>query len=356
MEKKPKILHIVEAMGGGVFTYIVNLANGLSEEYDVTIAMGIRNETPEDYETYFNDEVNLIRVKNFFRSINPLKDVKACLELRKIVKEVKPDIIHLHSSKAGAMGRMIFSGKKYKIFYTPHGYSFFMEDIHPIMRRVFKQVERICGMRKATTIACGKGEWQASKTVSKRNTYVNNAVDLEDLDDMMEYGGNAPHEKFTVYTSGRIEYQKNPEMFNEVAERLPNVKFVWIGEGSMRDCLTSENIEITGWEERENAIKIAEKSDVFLLPSRWEGLPIALIEAMYMKKVCVVSDVVGNHDIVDNGVTGYICHTADEFVEAIENVRNKGASSIANKAHELIINEYSSQQFCESYKKIYRNN
>ena len=339
MEKKPKILHIIEAMGGGVFTYIVNLANGLSDEYDVTIAMGVRNETPEDYETYFNDEVNLMRVKNFSRSINPLKDVMACFELRKIVKEIKPDIIHLHSSKAGAIGRMIFSGRKYKVFYTPHGYSFFMEDIRPVMRSVYKQIEKICGMRK-----------------SKRSTYVNNGIDSKDLDDIMEYGGNCPHQEFTVYTAGRIEYQKNPEMFNEIAKRLPDVKFVWIGEGSMRDCLTSENIEITGWIERAHAIKLAEKGDVFLFPSRWEGLPIALLEAMYMKKVCMASDVVGNRDIVENGVTGYICNTVDEFAELIENVRNKKVSNLGDKAHKLVVDEYNSNSFCDNYKKIYRNN
>ena len=52
---------------------------------------------------------------------------------------------------------------------------------------------------------------------------------------------------FTVYTLGRICYQKNPTLFNEIAEALPDVKFIWIGDGELREQLTSKNIEITGW-------------------------------------------------------------------------------------------------------------
>ena len=86
MGEKQKVLHIVEAMGGGVFTYIVELANGLSDEFDITIAFGIRNETPLNYQSYFRDNVHLVHVKNFNRSLNPCKDVKAGRELSGIVK------------------------------------------------------------------------------------------------------------------------------------------------------------------------------------------------------------------------------------------------------------------------------
>ena len=123
MNKKKKVLHLVEAMGGGVFTYLAELANGMSDEFDVSIAFGMRKETPENYEDYFNEGIKLIKVENFTRSLNVVKDIKAYIELRKIVKKEKPDIIHLHSSKAGALGRLLVGTGKAKMFYTPHGYS-----------------------------------------------------------------------------------------------------------------------------------------------------------------------------------------------------------------------------------------
>lgn len=354
MAKKPKILHIVEAMGGGVFTYIVELANGISDEFDIMIAFGMRKETPENYKEYFNDNIQLVQVKNFVRALSPSKDFRACLELRKIVKGFNPDIIHLHSSKAGAIGRMLFSSKKRKMFYTPHGYSFLMEDASGLKKKIYRAIEKICGRKRCITVACGKSEWEKSLEVSKKSTYISNGINIEKLDKVM----NTPLKKgskhpFTVYTVGRINYQKNPELFNEIAKLNPDIRFIWIGEGDMKNCLTSENISVTGWIEGDFALEIAKNGDVFILPSRWEGLPIALLESMYMKKPCIVSDVVGNRDIIFDGTTGYVCRTAEEFSEKIRKCRQEENDKIIENAHNEIVNHYNNNWLCNRYKELY---
>lgn len=104
---------------------------------------------------------------------------------------------------------------------------------------------------------------------------------------------------------GRIGFQKNPKMFNEIAKSLPELEFTWIGDGELRKELTSPNITITGWKERKEVLKILNDNDIFILLSLWEGLPISLLEAMYMKKVCIVSDVIGNRDVTENGKDGF---------------------------------------------------
>ena len=159
MAEKKKILYIVEAMGGGVFTYIVDLANELVNKYDMYIAYAVRKQTPKNYKDYFDKRIHLIEVKNFGRAINPTKDIAAFFEVKKIAAEVKPDVIHLHSSKAGAIGRVAFDGK-IPMFYTPHGYSFLMENCNPTKRRVFKLIESVCAKRNCTTISCSVGEHQ----------------------------------------------------------------------------------------------------------------------------------------------------------------------------------------------------
>lgn len=111
MADKKRILFIVEAMGGGVFTYIVDLANELADTYDMYIAYAVRKQTPQDYKDYFGKRVYVIKVKNFGRSINPTKDIRVFFEIKKIAKKVKADVIHLHSSKAGALGSFTFNGK-----------------------------------------------------------------------------------------------------------------------------------------------------------------------------------------------------------------------------------------------------
>ena len=75
VERRKRILFVVEAMGGGVFTYIVDLANELVKEFDMYIAYGIRKQTPKDYKQYFDKRINLIQVENFERSINPARDL-----------------------------------------------------------------------------------------------------------------------------------------------------------------------------------------------------------------------------------------------------------------------------------------
>lgn len=166
MATKKKILYIVEAMGGGVFTYIVDLANELVDTYDMYIAYAVRKQTPSNYKEYFDKRIHLIKVKNFARAINATKDIAAFFEIRKIAKEIKPDIIHLHSSKAGALGRFAFSGKRVSLFYTPHGYSFLMENYKPMKRRVFKLIESVCAKRNCTTISCSVGEHEYGWLIS----------------------------------------------------------------------------------------------------------------------------------------------------------------------------------------------
>lgn len=322
MEKK-RILYIVEAMGGGVFTYIVELANELSKAYEVYIAYAVRKQTPNDYDTYFNENVHLIKVENFKREINPTKDIKAFREIRKIARDVQPDIIHLHSSKAGALGRWAFDGKKIPLFYTPHGYSFLMLNHNAVKRTLYRIVETVCAKRRCTTISCSEGEHQETLKLTKRACFVNNGINAAELEQMIHRLEVKRDSALTVFTLGRICYQKNPALFNKIAKQMPDVKFIWIGDGELRGELTAPNIEITGWIRREDALKYSMKADVFVLTSLWEGLPMSLLEAMCMKKLCVVSDVIGNRDAIQNGRNGYVCTTTDEFVEAIRKVENR---------------------------------
>lgn len=82
--EKKKILYMVEAMGGGVFTYIVDLANELVDTYDMYIAYAVRKQTPANYKDYFDKRIHLIEVKNFGRAINPVKDFASLFEVKRI--------------------------------------------------------------------------------------------------------------------------------------------------------------------------------------------------------------------------------------------------------------------------------
>ena len=345
-----KLLFIVEAMGGGVFTYIVDLANELCKTYDIYIAYATRPQTPENYREYFNNNIRLIEVRNFTRSINPMKDIAAISEVKRIAKEIQPDIIHLHSSKAGVVGRIAFNGKNVPLFYTPHGYSFLMENYKPAKRAMFKTIESLMAKRNCTTISCSPGEHQETLKLTSRAVYVNNGINIANLEKMLSSAAKVEH-TFTVFTLGRICYQKNPALFNSIAEVMPDVHFLWIGDGELRGELKASNIEITGWVDREEALRRSYNADVFVLTSLWEGLPISLLESMYMKKLCVVNDVIGNHDVIHNGENGFVCRTVDEFVEAI---KSADTNKLISAAFDDIQKQYNTVVMSKSYSDIYQ--
>lgn len=340
-------------MGGGIFSYIVDLSNELINYYDIYIAYAVRKQTPQNYMDYFDKRINLIKVENFCRSINPIKDIKAMLELKQIEKKIKPDIIHLHSSKAGAIGRIAFNGK-IPMFYTPHGYSFLMENCNAIKRILFKSIEYICAKRKCVTISCSAGEHLETLKLTKKAVYVNNGININELQKNIDKTEKINH-PFTVFTLGRICYQKDPTLFNEIAKQLSDIRFIWIGDGELRNELNSSNIEVTGWVDRMKAIKYAVNADVFILPSRWEGLPISLLEAMYMKKICIVSNVIGNRDVIINNYNGFICLNADDFIKKIKTVRINDFDSVVENAHDEILKKYNTQIMASEYKDIYEN-
>lgn len=356
---KKKILHIVESFGSGVFSFLVDLVNGTCNDFDITIAYGVREETLENFKDYFDSKVKFIKVENFTRSINPKRDLKALKEIKKIVKEVKPDIVHLHSSKAGVLGRLAVNGNKIKMFYNPHGFSFLKQDNSKAKRTIYWLIEKMTAIwnKKCTIVGCSKGEYEEAKKLNKNSICINNGIDVEKLN--KETAGFKEKEidfdNLKICTVGRIGYQKNPDMFNKIAESFPNLQFTWIGDGDLRDKLTSPNITITGWKSREEVLKILNEQDVFILCSLWEGLPISLLEAMYMKKICIVSDCIGNRDVIVDGENGFIARLLENYKMKIQMLLYKkiDIGKIKINAKAKTKQEFNTILMLSKYEKVY---
>lgn len=348
-----KILHIVEAFGGGIITYLNDLTKGQSETYKVYIAHGLRYETPVDFKKIFDDRIVWIEIQNFKKPIG-WHDLKAYKELQVLQDKLRPDIIHLHSSKAGAIGRILFCRRKDLFFYTPHGFSFLMGNSSLLRRTFYKAVEYLCAnISSCITISCSKGEYQEAFKLNKNTTYVSNGISPTELNNYQKEKIDIKNP--VICTIGRILPQKNPTFFNKVATLLPNLKFVWIGDGELKALLSSPNIIVTGWKSRTDALEELMNSDIFLLPSLWEGLPISLLEAMYLKKICIVSDVIGNRDVIQTGENGLIADTPEEFVEIIMNVLQERLNykEIISKAHSDVIELYNSDLLAIKYDEKY---
>ena len=270
------------------------------------------------------------------------------------MREYDPDIIHLHSSKAGFCGRMAINCKKHRVYYTPHGYAFLKQDDSALKRKIYFLAEKVLSMSHAKVIGVSKGEYEEALKLTKNAMYINNGIDITKI----PKGGKKEFDREhpVICTLGRISFPKNPSMFNRIAESFPEWKFIWIGDGDLRSELTASNIEITGWMDREEATEQLARADVFLIPSLWEGLPVALLEAMYQEKLCIASRVIGNRDVMINGENGFLADRYEDYVRILKDVSSGKipVEKIQKRAKQDVTESYSTTKMCGEYLRVYR--
>lgn len=359
-QSKLTILHIAESFSGGVFDFIRDLVNKMSE-YDHIVIHGLREDTPLNYRQLIKAS-ELIKVDNFQREINLIKDFKALIEIINILRKFKTRkiVIHLHSSKAGFIGRVAsrFLELHNKVIYTPHGASFLRKDISLLKRSIYILCEKMAAKCGGIVVACSKSEAEEFKKYRINAFYINNGVqDYSKI--FMDKTKSFDKEKIIVGNSGRIVEEKNPDLFNSIAKEFigtKEIEFLWIGDGPLKDRLTAPNIRITGWLSRDKAIEyLANDVDIYLSTSLLEGLSLTILQAMSLKKPLVLYKCVGNVDLVSCGKNGFLFTTKDEAVRALKilindkNMRNR----FGENSYSLYMNEFNDEKMLIQYKKLY---
>ena len=357
-----KVVHIVESFGGGVYSYFKDLANFFSTCDDVeTIIIYSQNRkevSQAQIDQDFSSRIQLISI-SMERELKPSKDWKSTMELRNKIRELKPDIIHLHSSKAGVIGRWAAFNCSFvkQIYYTPHGYSFLREDVSVLKRKLFYGIEKLTQLFfGGTTIACGDTEYRIAKQIGK-SLLVRNGIDLANLNKHYKVRENKSSE-LTIGTIGRASYQKNPKLFNEIALRFPNYTFIWIGDGELRGQLTAPNIKITGWFTNNTEVfPYLNQLDLYIQTSLWEGLPIAVLEAMAFRKPIIATNVIGNNDIVLENKNGFLFNEASELDEIFRKLEDTSfRQKLSNQAYENCTEYYDKSKNFNDLKNIYMAN
>jgi glycosyltransferase involved in cell wall biosynthesis len=173
---------------------------------------------------------------------------------------------------------------------------------------VFRSLEWLAASLGAIPVGCGRGEAALLARLSGRE-----ALLLENPVDEFFFGvSRTPAAIPTVMTLGRLSRQKAPDNFAAVArsvrQHTPDARFIWVGDGDAgyRTILEQAGCEVTGWCNRAAVARQLANAHVYLQTSRWEGLPISVIQALAAGVPCVVNDCIGNRDAVDHGVDGFV--------------------------------------------------
>ncbi len=353
-----KIIHIVESFGGGVFEFLRILTSEIEGEHFIIHA--IRKDTPTNYKSLFNKNVKFILWKSAAREINPIKDLKALVELIKILKSLNSaiDVLHLHSSKAGFFGRLSakFLGLSNKVIYTTHGISFLRKDISSIKKELFIFLEKLAFKFGGKVIACSKSEAEFIRKYGISSDYIYNGIKCPPY---LEEDNLKPNQKIKIITVGRISYQKNPWLFQKIAQYfLPSkdLEFIWVGDGELRNILNLPNIKITGWVSQEEVFKFLMQADIYLSTSLWEGLPLAVLQAMCVGLPLVLNNCVGNVDLVKENYNGFVFKNYDEAIEKLNILirSTKKRLSMGKASIDLVRKNFTLDKMINRYKQLYK--
>lgn len=310
-----KILHITESFASGTYIYLKNLSEFLvknNQEVYIIYSDKRENFNMDSVKNDFDKSINFIKI-DLDKEINIINDVKISIKISKVIKDINPDVIHLHSSKASIIGRWasFLSFHKHKLFYTPHGYSFLRQDISKTKQLLFKNIEKYTQkIFGGTTIACGDTEYEIAKTLGK-SELVRNGISSDKVSTFYKPNTN---KKLTIGIVARITYARNPSLFNKIALKFPQYDFIWIGDGELREELTAKNIKVSGWvSNQEKIYQMINNLDIVLQTSLWEGLPIALLESSALKKPIIATNIIGNKDIITHNYNGFLFTNIDEI-------------------------------------------
>lgn len=288
----------------------------------------------------------LIVARHLVREISPLRDIAAFFELRAIIRRLKPDVVHTHSSKAGILGRLAAAAAGVPVVvHTFHGFGF-----HPrqnfLKRALYILLEKLCAPLSGALVFVSRSNMETARAAGigspERYRLIRSGVKLSsypapgDRTAVRAGLGLAP-EDLVVLSIGNAKPQKNPGHFLEAAARLaprhPAARFVFVGGGETLEDLRAQararGLEkvclFTGW--REDSPKLLAAADVFALTSLWEGLPRALVEALRtgLPAVCYATD--GVTDILRSGANGYCVPQGDldAFCDSLSALLGDGA-------------------------------
>lgn len=371
-----RVLRLIARMNiGGPAIQITGLMKNISNrEFEQLLVTGVCGEEEIDY--LIEKEIkltNLVILHGFGRRVNFLADIKTLFEIRNVIKEFKPDIIHSHTAKAGFLGRLasITSFEKHKLVHTFHGHL-----LHGYFGK-FKThlvvwVERILAFKTDALIAVGeqvKSELLAARIGnSEKFKVIGPGLEIDELPEkeisLKEFG--LPVKTFIISWIGRVVPIKAPDRILEIAlecrARGLDFHFVIVGDGPLLSDLKKKSnsldlpVTFLGWQG--DIEKVLSFSDLVMLTSENEGTPVALIQAQLAGLPVITTDVGSSSEVIVDEKSGFCMkYSASEFADRIEVLAKNPEmrTSFSLTAKKNAKEKFSISRLVRDHEELYRN-
>lgn len=354
---KMKILYcITSSSWGGAQLHVLELcADQLARGNEVTFIVG--NKGPLLDKVKQLKGVKVILLPSLVREISPTNDIKAIVELRKIIKSESPDIVHLHSSKAGVIGRLSSIGlrKKIKVIFTVHGWAFTDGVSSRLKKSLYRIIEK--SVRHFTDLFICVSYYD--EKIGKRDKVLDSTSNVK----VIHNGSTTPSEQSINYSVhmplrlvmiARFSPQKDQETLINAVTKLPkdSYKLTFVGDGETLQTnkkLVSKyglnhNIKFAGFKDDISDELI--NNDVYILSTHYEGLPISIIEAMSYGLPILATNVGGNSEMLENNINGFLFTSKDELAEKLNYLINnpETVKKMGQESYRIFSDEYSLSQ------------
>jgi glycosyltransferase involved in cell wall biosynthesis len=260
-----RVLHVTEALGGGVQSALANYVGGLPDVEHALYSRERSGQGTYDWPIPVEEERYRGGLAGFF------------VRLLAKVREERPDVVHLHSSFAGAARALLPRGQA--VVYSPHCYAMERRDCPALVRAGYAVVEYLLARRRQAVVAVSLREAAISARLNPR-TPTEVALNPAPFVPPRNRSGRRTAEVVMV---GRISAQKDPHLFAEVARasRGRPWRFAWIGDGDReeRADLERAGVAVTGWAPPSRVLERVSRAGLYLHTAAWEGGPIATVEA-----------------------------------------------------------------------------
>ena len=365
---KKKVLIVSEPGSGGVARHVIDLLGNLNKDkFDVFLIYSSKRADDNYLKNIelLKKDITVFKIDKMQQKIDLYNDFCVFKKILRIIKKIKPDVVHCHSSKAGVIGRIAakVAGVK-NIFYTPHAYAFQNPNLSLCKKKIFITIEKVMSKYftdKTFNVSIGEKEIAIETLNDNEDKFVviNNGVDKKNdsfnIDELCKRY-NIIRSDYIIGNISRLDEQKNPMEFFKIAQRIicddSNMKFVWIGNGVLyefvKNFINNNNIDdkclLLPYNEQTE--QLMNRFDLFLCTSLYEGYPYVLIDACVNEIPIVCSDVIGNNDIVVENVNGflYTLGDIDQAVNMISKTKNTlfkkctSVKSVKEMVHEIEAN------------------
>ena len=314
-----KIVYVITRSDviGGASVHLLDLALGSSKaghSVDVLVGgEGVFNTRARDL------GLSCHSLKYLVREISPGKDIRAFFELRAMLSKLKPDLVHVHSSKAGILGRLAAKSLGLPAVFTAHGWAF-TEGVSEKRRFVYRNIERVMARFSDQILTVSEFDRQLAlkAKVGDEETV------LTIHNGMPEVSSNrvsfTQSDQIRLIMVARFEVPKNQKFLLEALAKVEtkNWELELVGDGPTLESARklaaqlgiAEKVVFSGACD-DVPIRLS-RSDVFILISDWEGLPLTILEAMRSGLAVIASNVGGVSELVANGDNGFVVDRGDQ--------------------------------------------